>query len=220
MGEDPAHTMSMAGLFGTPDFTAGSLANEMEALSDLFEECEDKHGRAATEQEARDEELAAGVQGRLGPGDIGPKKVVKKKVEKKVEKTGDIWEGDEVPEEDLNWEDEGDNRPEPEYTIAYKQRVGSEDVFLGINGRDPGSHCCEDLVVKVTLPCVDSVDMISLDVTKNTLRVSTPKHRLAMYLPHEVKDKEGNAKWDEDKTELQLTLPIIHTDAWNEVAGI
>merc|ERR1712070_515495 len=86
------HTMSMAGLFGTPDFTAGSLANEMEALSDLFEECEDKHGRAATEQEARDEELAAGVQGRLGPGDIGPKKVVKKK----VEKTNDIWEAEEV----------------------------------------------------------------------------------------------------------------------------
>ena len=41
-----------------------------------------------------------------------------------------------------------------------------------------------------------------------------------MYLPHEVKDKEGNAKWDSDKSELQLTLPIIHHDAWNEVAGI
>merc|ERR1712057_50807 len=167
-------------------------------------------------------EAAVGVQGRLGPGDIGPSVPKKKKnEEKKKEKlTGDIWETEDVAEEDLNWEDEGDERPEPEYTTAYKQRVTSEDVFLGINGRDPGSHCCEDLVVKVTLPGVDSVDMISLDVTKNTLRVSTPKHRLAMYLPHEVKDADGSAKWDGDTNQLILTLPIIHNDVWNEVAGI
>jgi len=44
--------------------------------------------------------------------------------------------------------------------------------------------------------------------------------RLAMYLPHEVNDKEGNAKWDSDKNELILTLPIIHNDMWNDVAGI
>ena len=42
------------------------------------------------------------------------------------------------------------------YTVAYKQRVGSEDVFLGINGRDPGSHCCEDLVIKVRLTALKS----------------------------------------------------------------
>jgi len=202
-------------------FDARAMQDEMEALTDLLDESMELQGQGECDRQTRAEEAAAlGSQGRLGPGDIGPKVAKKKTENKKEADTGDIWEGDEVPEEDLNWEDEGDNRPEPEYTIAYKQRVGSEDVFLGINGRDPGSHCCEDLVVKVTLPCVDSVDMISLDVTKNTLRVSTPKHRLAMYLPHEVKDKEGNAKWDEDKTELQLTLPIIHTDAWNEVAGI
>merc|ERR1711977_352394 len=203
-------------------FSAAMMGDEMEALGDLLDESMELQGNIANDRQTRQEEAAAlGSQGRLGPGDIGPK-VPKKKTEtkKKEEVTGDIWEGDEVAEEDLNWEDEGDDRPEPEYTIAYKQRVGAEDVFLGINGRDPGSHCCEDLVVKVMLPCVDSLDMISLDVTKNTLRISTPKHRLAMYLPHEVKEKDGNAKWDGDKTELQLTLPIIHSDVWNEVAGI
>merc|ERR1712054_51129 len=132
--------------------------------------------------------------------------------------TDDIWEAEEVPEEDLNWNDEGDTREEPEDTIAYKQRVGSEDMFLGIGGRDPGSHCCEDLIIKITLPDVNGIEMISLDVTKNTLRVSTPKNRLAMYLPHEVKDADGSAKWDSDKSELQLTLPIIHNDMWSDVA--
>ena len=71
--------------------------------------------------------------------------------------------------------DEGDTRPEPEYTIAYKQAVRSEDMFLGIDGKDAGSHCCEDLVVTIALPGVSSLESISLDVTKNTLRVSTPK---------------------------------------------
>ena len=87
------------------------------------------------------------------------------------------------------------------------------------------------------------MEMISLDVTKNTLRASTPKKyapthpslastwhlpdplrvvhsRLAMYLPHEVNEKEGSAKWDSDKNELMLTLPIIHNDMWNEANGI
>ena len=41
-----------------------------------------------------------------------------------------------------------------------------------------------------------------------------------MYLPHEVKEKDGSAKWDSDKKELQLTLPIIHNNVWNEVEGI
>eukprot|EP00656_Telonema_subtile_P023306 TRINITY_DN246_c0_g1_i8.p1 TRINITY_DN246_c0_g1~~TRINITY_DN246_c0_g1_i8.p1 ORF type:complete len:107 (+),score=6.29 TRINITY_DN246_c0_g1_i8:488-808(+) len=94
-------------------------------------------------------------------------------------------------------------------------------MFLGIDGKDPGSHCCEDLIVtvwrsinpipdgvQIELPGVSSLEAISLDVTKNTLRVSTPKHRLAMYLPHTVRDKDGNAKWDSDKCELRLTLPI------------
>jgi len=213
-------TMSNADLLGTPSFSGGLLCEEMEALSDMMEESMEMQGRGEATRQAQEEERAAGVQGRLGPGDIGPKKEKKKPNEKKQNMSNDIWDVEEVPEENLSWEDEGDERPEPEYTVAYKQRVGSEDVFLGINGRDPGSHCCEDLVIKIKLPGVDSLDMISLDVTKNTLRVSTPKERLAMYLPTEVKDKDGNAKWDSDRDTLELTLPIIHNDVWNEVAGL
>jgi len=74
--------------------------------------------------------------------------------------------------------------------------------------------------MQIKLSGVDSIDMISLDVTKNTLRLSTPTNRLALYLPREVKDKDGNAKWDSDTNELRLTLPIIHHDAWNEVGGL
>merc|ERR1712100_881984 len=186
-------------------------------LSDLLDESKELEGRAEINRQVAEEEANA-TQGRLGPGGIGPK-VVKKKKEPEKDKN-EIWDVEEVPEENLTRDDEGDERPEPEYTVAYKQRVGSEDAFLGINGRDPGSHCCEDLVIKIKLEGVDSIDMISLDVTKNTLRMSTPTNRLALYLPREVKDKDGNAKWDSDTNELRLTLPIIHHDAWNEVGGL
>lgn len=74
------------------------------------------------------------MQGRLGPGDIGPK-VPKKKTEvplhlrgrvarltwprrqAKVDPnatSGDIWDVEEVPEESMSFEEDGDERPEPE----------------------------------------------------------------------------------------------------------
>lgn len=70
-----------------------------------------------------------------------------------MKQSDDIWDENEVPEEDLAFgADDGDERPEPEYKTAYKQRVRSEDMFLGIDGKDPGSHCCEDLIVTVPSP--------------------------------------------------------------------
>ena len=120
----------------------------MDMLSDLIDESMELNGHAETQAQVRYEEAqATGSNGRLGPGDIGPKPV-KADLKKKIDDNA-IWDAEEVPEENLTWDDEGDERPEPEYTVAYKQRVGSEDVFLGINGRDPGSHCCEDLSIKV-----------------------------------------------------------------------
>ena len=123
------------------------MADEMDMLSDLIDESMDLQGRGETEAQMRHEESQAmGNNGRLGPGDIGPKPV-KADLKKKLD-TNEIWDVEEVPEENLTWDDEGDERPEPEHTIAYKQKVGSEDVFLGMSGRDPGSHCCEDLSIK------------------------------------------------------------------------
>ena len=125
-------TMSNADLLGTPSFSGGLLCEEMEALSDMMEESMEMQGRGEATRQAQEEERAAGVQGRLGPGDIGPKKEKKKPNEvpppriwsisslddlpsqKKQNMSNDIWDVEEVPEENLSWEDEGDERPEPE----------------------------------------------------------------------------------------------------------
>jgi hypothetical protein len=101
-----------------------------------------------------------------------------------------------------------DDRPEPNYEILYKQKVGTEDVFLGIGGLDPSSRCCQDLLIKISLPETRQPD-ISLDVQSNVLKLQAPKFILTLPLPHQVDDKKGNAKWDGDKKVLSVTLPIV-----------
>ena len=39
-----------------------------------------------------------------------------------------------------------------------------------------------------------------------------PCSKLSTYLPYPVKDKDGNAKWDQAKETLIVTLPIIRAD--------
>ncbi len=39
--------------------------------------------------------------------------------------------------------------------------------------------------------------------------------KLSTYLPYPVRDKDGNAKWDEKKCELVVTLPIIRSDIFS-----
>lgn len=43
------------------------------------------------------------------------------------------------------------------YSFLLKQTVGTEDAYLGLGNKDPSSNCCEDLVLKVELPGIDSI---------------------------------------------------------------
>lgn len=101
-----------------------------------------------------------------------------------------------------------DDRPEPEYQIMYKQKVGTEDVFLGLGGLDPSSRCCQDLLIRISLPGTKQNE-ITLDVDPSVLRLQAPKFALNLPLPHTVKDKDGSAKWDTSSSSLTITLPII-----------
>ncbi|CAF3442966.1 unnamed protein product [Rotaria sp. Silwood1] len=59
----------------------------------------------------------------------------------------DIWQIDEVPDNNVQLQDQVDKRPQPEYEMHYKQRVTTEDVFLQMGNKNPSSASCEDLVV-------------------------------------------------------------------------
>ncbi|KAI4793055.1 hypothetical protein KUCAC02_032957 [Chaenocephalus aceratus] len=71
----------------------------------------------------------------------------------------DIWSEEEVAE-GCQYEDDNDPRPQPEYEIILKQSVGTEDIFLGLNGKDPSSMCCESMLVKIKLPDTKATDVV------------------------------------------------------------
>ena len=134
-----------------------------------------------------------------------------------------------------------DSRKRPEFDFAYKQKVGSEDVFLGLSGTTPSSIHCDTLVFRVQLPGERLAD-IDVDLTESRVTVSaaqqcvvfmaragrapfpprplTPPHpitaprrsKLATFLPNKVLHRSAKAEWDAAKGALTLTLPLDKSD--------
>jgi hypothetical protein len=66
-----------------------------------------------------------------------------------------------------NVENEDDHREEPLHQIYFKQEVGTEDMFLGME-KSPGSYDCTHLVVKINFPN-SKIDELNVDVKSNRL---------------------------------------------------
>ena len=49
-------------------------------------------------------------------------------------------------------EDMEDSRPRPKYEILFKQDVMSEDVFLGMGEKTPGSSDCTHMTIRIQFP--------------------------------------------------------------------
>jgi hypothetical protein len=58
------------------------------------------------------------------------------------------------------------------FDIAYKQRIGAEDVYLGMSGRTPSSVDCDEIVVKVYLPGAKFSEL-DLHVEEKTIKVTS-----------------------------------------------
>ena len=147
----------------------------------------------------------------IAPSSIGapaPKKKAAAAPKKKADPNA-IWDEAEVLDAG-DVDDIDDGRAVPEYDIVFKQNVRPEDQFLGIDPlRHAGVSCSDALVLKVQLPDTKLKD-IDLDVRPTFVRVSAPKFKLRAQLGERVDEKKGNAKWDADKCQLSVTLPIIH----------
>ncbi|AWP03650.1 putative protein PIH1D3 [Scophthalmus maximus] len=116
----------------------------------------------------------------------------------------DIWSEEEVAE-GSHYDDLADPRPQPEYEIILKQSVGTEDLFLGLSGKDPSSMCCEAMLVKIKLPDTMATDVV-LDVKEKFLDLRTPKHKLGLHLPRAIHSQEGKAQFFSERGELEVTL--------------
>lgn len=119
-----------------------------------------------------------------------------------------IWE-----EEDLarRAADMSDDRPAPEYDIQLRQKVGPEDIFLGLSDMDPSSRHCQELLIRIKLPRTKYKD-IGLDVEKKVLKLQAPNYRLTLPLPYPVLDQQGSAKWITPQETLEVALPIDKED--------
>ncbi|XP_035526499.1 protein PIH1D3 [Morone saxatilis] len=145
---------------------------------------------------------------RLDPGHIGPPPKKDKEVSAAYVKKNnkDIWSEEEVAE-GSQYDDLADLRPQPEYEIILKQSVGTEDLFLGLNRKDPSSMCCEDMLLKIKLPDTKATDVV-LDVKEKFLDLRTPKYKLGLHLPHPVHSHKGKAQFFSEREELEVTLPM------------
>ncbi|XP_030629273.1 dynein axonemal assembly factor 6 [Chanos chanos] len=164
------------------------------------------------EDEEDDDFKTVGPVSKMGPGHIGAtsgkdgseRREVSATYVKKNTKA--IWDDDEVME-GAQFDDLIDPRPQPKYEIILKQSIGTEDLFLGLSGKDPSSMCCDSMLVRVKLPETKASDLM-LDVREKFLDLRTPKFKLGLHLPHPVHSEEGRARFITEREELEITLPM------------
>ncbi|XP_068605343.1 dynein axonemal assembly factor 6 [Brachionichthys hirsutus] len=141
----------------------------------------------------------------LNPGNIGPpSKQDEEGSTAYVKNNKDIWSVEEVAG-GAHYDDVADMRPQPEYEIIQQQSVGTEDLFLGLSGKNQSSMCCEALLVKIKLPETNATD-VALDVKEDFLELRTPKYKLGLHLPHPVDVRRGKAQLFGEMGELQVQL--------------
>jgi hypothetical protein len=109
------------------------------------------------------------------------------------------------------YKDPSDERPEPQYELNYRQNDGTEDVYLGLNMKDPSVSCADAVVIKVKLEDT-LLDDIDLNVQNGYLDLRAPKYRLTLKLDHRTKVNATQAKWNGDLQELTVEIPLIQTE--------
>jgi hypothetical protein len=107
---------------------------------------------------------------------ISAKNTIEKNEPRKVKNKNDIWDEDECLVEA-----EIETRPSPEFIISYSQRVTTEDLYLGMQGRMNTISHADDLIITVSLPRVLFKD-IHLNVEAEHLDIRCPLYRLNLSL--------------------------------------
>ena len=171
---------------------------DVNALSSLLQECE----KASAPQETLPNQSLQSTKIVL-PSDRDPGKT--------NETSKSIWDDKELTTEDglVNLDDK---RPIAKYEIYYKHdKIGTEDVFLGMNGKSSASSDSTHIVVKVYFP-KSRMEDIDLDCTKNRVRANSKHHRMFTYLPRPVNHVKGSAAFDPKTFILSITLPVLEDD--------
>lgn len=176
-------------------------------LKNLFDECRVNEGDSPdsdSDEDAPD----------FSPSCVKPKKAeifktLENSLLKKIDEDRNIksmveWEQQQKSDEELL-----DTRKQPDYTIAYKQVVTTEDIYLQMGLKTPATSSCEDMIIDIQLPNeFVKIDQMELNVEADAVHLQTPTYRLKLSLPHRIDPKKGRAAYDSDKKVLKLTLRL------------
>ena len=166
---------------------------------------------------AGQEPAAAPAGSLVTPAGVGPQEKAKKDTDavrftnetrrKRIPvDEADIWDDDEV---DACAVAAYDSRERPEYTFLYKQKIGANDVYLGLDyEKDPSSASCEELLLRVDMPKDASAQETHLDVKADSVDLRSANYRLVLPLPKKVLTGRGSAKWEKDKHRMVITLVV------------
>lgn len=186
------------------------------ALADLLQTSDTLHQSKSTSQHNSTTLATGGNRNVMTPGTIGANSIKKKSIVQQhldnvdtkaryVKLDKNIWNED----DDLQNVEDRDPRPAPEYTISYSQTVRSEDMYLGMMGKQNSIDHCDKMIVKIDMPLIDSAKDVELTVKEELLDVRCADYKLVLALPRKVDEDKGNAKWDKSKKQLVVTLQII-----------
>ena len=92
------------------------------------------------------------------------------------------------------------------YEVKYAQRVGTEDVFLGLSGKQPGQH--DLIIIDIQLPLCADTKATDLQVTNKYLTLRSAHYKLNMALPVDVHEHQGKAQFDKELRRLRVSVPI------------
>ncbi|EDW41485.1 protein PIH1D3 [Drosophila sechellia] len=179
--------------------------------------------RGGIDYSSSEDEEESMVVNKLNPGTIGRPNgedgTAKAKKKKKPNPvcTPLVEEVKKQPDSLEEWQDQQEkedmdileSRKTPEYTMTYRQAVGTEDVFLQMGNRTGSSASCEDLILEVSLPDEEmTADKMTLSLQETELDLGTCLYRLRLPLPHPVNVDRCHAKYDSELKKLRLTLRL------------
>lgn len=103
-----------------------------------------------------------------------------------------------------------ESRACPDYSIAYKQTVSTEDVFLQMGNKTAATASCDEMVISIDMPDETvGIERMDLAVHRLGIDLQSPVYRLKMPLPHPINPDAGSAKYDAAVKRLTLRLKMV-----------
>ncbi|XP_017480917.1 PREDICTED: protein kintoun-like isoform X1 [Rhagoletis zephyria] len=103
----------------------------------------------------------------------------------------------------------------PKYVIKHRRDIDLTEYTYELDAK-LSVTVPRELVIEIELPLLKSTADCKLDVTAKSLYLlserSGAKYRLNLDLPYAVNDKRGQARFDTDKRQLAITLPVVQNN--------